>query len=438
VATSPLVEHPPEAGRIVATTPLPAVDATVWTLSNGVRVIVKPTAFRADQVLLDSYSPGGSSLAPDSLWIAASTASSVVSLGGVGTLDAVQLQKALAGKAAGASASISSTEESVGGSASPKDLETLFQLVYLRFTAPRADTAAFTAFRSRMRALLENRSREPEAIFADTLQVTLAQHHPRARPISVAWLDSLDLGASMRVYRDRFANAGDFTFVLVGAVDTATARPLVERWLGGLPAMDRPERGRDLGIRAPTGVVRRTVRAGQEARGTTQLVFTGPFDYTQENREALSALSDVLDLRLREVLREDMGGTYGVQVGASSMREPRAEYSVGIGFSAAPERVDELTRAVFAQIDSLQRVGPTTEELAKVKEIQRRALQTSLTQNGWWAGQLIFYDRNGWDPALIPKQDALVAAITPATVRAAAQQWLHQERYVQVTLLPAR
>jgi len=240
------------------------------------------------------------------------------------------------------------------------------------------------------------------------------------------------------VYRDRFANAGDFTFVLVGAVDTATARPLVERWLGGLPAVDRPERGRDLGIRAPTGVVRRTVRAGQEARGTTQLVFTGPFDYTRENREALSALSDVLDLRLREVLREDMGGTYGVQVGASSMREPRAEYSVGIGFSAAPERVDELTRAVFAQIDSLQRVGPTAEELAKVKEIQRRALQTSLTQNGWWAGQLIFHDRNGWDPALILKQDALVAAITPATVRAAAQQWLHRERYVQVTLLPAR
>ena len=438
VATTPLVEHPPEPGRVVTATPMPAVEATLWTLSNGVRVIVKPTNFRADQVLLESYSPGGSSLAPDSLWIAASTASTVVGIGGVGTMDAVQLQKALAGKAAGAGASIGTLEESVSGSGSPKDLETLFQLVYLRFTAPRADSAAFTAFRSRMGALLENRSREPEAIFADTLQVTLAQHHPRARPISVAWLDSLDLGKSMHVYRDRFANAGDFTFVLVGAVDTATARPLVERWLGGLPAIDRPERGRDIGIRPPSGVVERTVYAGQEARGTTQLVFTGPFEYTRENREALSALADVLDMRLREVLREAMGGTYGVEVGANSQREPRAEYSVGIGFSAAPERVAELTSAVFAQIDSLQRTGPTADELAKVKEIRRRALQTSLTQNGWWTGQLVFHDRNGWDPALILQQDALAAATTPETVRTAAQRWLDRERYVQVTLLPAR
>ncbi|HEX5830510.1 MAG TPA: insulinase family protein, partial [Gemmatimonadaceae bacterium] len=438
VSTAPLVEHPPVAGRVVRSTPIPAVGAVEWRLANGVRVFVKPTAFKDDEVVLQGWSPGGHSLAPDSLFIPASTADEVIAQGGLGALDLVQLRKSLAGTAAGASVAIGGMEETASGVASPKDVELMLQLVYLSFTAPRADSSAFAAFRSRVRAFLENRSLEPQQIFADTVQVTLAQHHPRARPISLGWLDSLSLDRSLRFYRERFANAGDFTFALVGALDTAAVRPLVERWLGGLPAIDREEQGRDVGLRPPAGVVRRTVYAGREPRANTQLVFTGPFDYDRETRLRLAALADVLEIRLRDVLREALGGTYGVRVGQSSAREPRAEYSIGIAFGSAPERAEELTRAVFAQIDSLRRAGPTDDELARVQEIRRRALQTSLERNGWWAGQLLAYDRQGWDLAMIPGQRALVDALTAASLRDAARQWLDPARHVQVTLLPER
>jgi zinc protease len=180
------------------------------------------------------------------------------------------------------------------------------------------------------------------------------------------------------------------------------------------------------------------VYAGREPRANTQLVFTGPFDYDRETRLRLAALADVLEIRLRDVLREALGGTYGVRVSQSSAREPRPEYSIGIAFGSAPERAEELTRAVFAQIDSLRRAGPTDDELARVQEIRRRALQTSLERNGWWAGQLLAYDRQGWDLARIPEQRELVDALTAPALRDAARQWLDPARHVQVTLLPER
>lgn len=439
VADVPLVAGVPGTGRVVASSTDSLSGVTEWRLSNGVRVLVKPTRFKDDQVLLAATSPGGNSLAPDSSFLSASMGATAAALGGVGSFDQVQLEKALAGKAVSVSPSIGQLDEGISGSASPQDLETLLQLVHLYFTAPRRDSAAFTAFQARARSYLENRDRDPASALADTLQVTLTDHNPRARPMTPERFAELNLDSALRFYRDRFADASDFTFAIVGNVDTTRLRPLVETWLGTLPSAGRVERWRDIGVRAPAGVVRRVVRRGLEQKADTRLVFHGSAERTDlAERYAMGAMAQVLDMRLRDRLREDMGGTYGASVSSSLSREPRPEFLVSIAFGSAPERVDELTRAVFEEVERMKASEPTAEELGKVQEIMRRSLETGLEQNGYWLGQILSYDRQDLPLAGIATERRYVDALTPATVRAAAQRYLDERQYVLVSLVPEK
>jgi zinc protease len=312
----------------------------------------------------------------------------------------------------------------------------MFQLAYLYLTAPRRDSSAFAAFKANAKAALANRGASPQAAFADTLQVTLAQHHPRARPISSALIDEVDLDKAMAFYKDRVADASDFTFVFVGTFDPDSLKPLVERYLGALPSTGRKESWRDVGIVPPKGVVERVVRRGIEPRSQTQIVFTGPFEYTPENRQSIRALADVMSIKLREQIREELGGTYGVGVGASPERIPRPEYSFTVSFGSAPERVDQLTRAVFAQIDSVKAVGASADDLTKVKEMQLRGWETNLKQNGFWLSQLSAYDQAGEDPRAILDYRATIGRLTAERIRDAARRYLNTGNYVRVTLLP--
>ena len=438
LSAAPLLADPPAGGRVAEARAVPAVGATVWTLDNGVRVVLRPTDFRADEILLAGRSPGGTSLVDDEDFLAARTASALVQVGGVGALSTVELRKRLAGTTVGVGTDIGEQSEGVSGGGSPRDLETLLQLVYLKFTAPRLDSAAIEAYRTQARSTIANRAVSPEQVFFDTLRATLSRHHPRTRPLTAADFDSLDVRRSFEFYRDRFADASDFTFYLVGNFDPAEIRPLVERYLGGLPSLRREERGRDLGIRPPEGVVRRVVRRGMEPKAATQIVFTGPLEYRRENLWGLRALAEVLQLRLREALREDRGGTYGVRVHAGASDDPWSRYQVSVGFGADPGRVEELTGVVFAVIDSVQAYGPRPEEVHKVREMELRERETDVRTNHFWMQQLVAYDENGWALDGIHDYPAWIASsLDPALVREAAIRYLNGGRYVQVSLLPA-
>jgi zinc protease len=438
VGSGALVAMLPAAGRVVSERVDSALGTHEWTLSNGARVILKPTDFKADEIVFSAFSPGGTSLVPDSAYWRVVFASQLVELGGLGSFDAIALQKKLAGKAAGVSPYISTEYEGVSGRASPKDVETLFQLVYLHFAAPRRDSSAVLAFKQNAKAMLAHRSADPEAAFADTLSAILSQHHPRVRPITPELIEGLDLDRSLALYRDRFADAGDFTFVIVGTFSPDSLRPLVERYLGALPRTGRRETWRDVGIRPPTSVVTREVRRGIEPKSQTQIVFTGDFEYTPENRLALRALADVLEIKLRERLREALGGTYGADVYASPSRIPRPAYSLTVAFGSAPQRVEELAQAAFAEIDSIKLRGPSAEDLAKVKEMYLRQHETDLKQNGWWLGQLGAYAQTGEAPQLLLSYPRRVESLRPEMVKDAARRWLDKGRYVRVTLLPEK
>jgi zinc protease len=436
VADVPLMATPPVPGRILSIHPVSGLDATLLELSNGARVYLKPTTFKHDQVLLGAYSPGGLSLVPDSMYMSGAFATQLIGLSGLGSLDAIQLQKALAGKAAAVRAHASEHSEGLSGTASPRDLETMLQLVHLHFTEPRSDSAAYASFMSRVRASLANRDASPEAAFADTFAVTLWQHHPRARPQSVDLLDEIDRDAAFRIYRDRFADGGDFTFVIVGTFELDSIMPLVETYLASLPTTGRSEQPRDTGMRPVRGVNEKIVRRGIEQKAQTRIAFTGEFDSTRENRLAIALLADILDIRLRDVLREDLGGTYGVNVSHTTQRFPEGSYNFGIAFGAAPDRVDELAAIVFAEIDALKSAGPDATMLASVREQRRRSFETSVQRNEFWLSMLIREAETGE-----PAADALdlpqrIDAVTAQDIQAAARRYLDQHNHVRVSLMP--
>jgi zinc protease len=431
-----LVDRHPSAGRVVSERKTKEIGVTEWTLSNGVRVLLKPTDFNADQISFTAYSPGGASLLTDAAYPAASAADLIPMTSGVGKFSVVDLQRFLAGKQVSVSPSIDDLSQGFLGSASQRDVETMLQLVYLYFTEPRLDTALVNTFLGRFRGVLANRSASPEAAFSDTLQVTMAQHSVREQPVTAATLDKIDAFKSYDFYRDRFSDAGGFTFVFVGNFETDSIKPLIEKWLGALPSTGKRETWRDTGIRPPTGVVQRVVKKGVEAKSRTVLIFTGPFDYTRQNRYYLSALGELLNIKLREALRENLGGTYGVSVSPSASREPKPSYRFTIGFGAAPERLEALTAAALAQIDSVKKFGTTAEYLTKVKEAALRARETAIKQNGYWLSQISSFDQNGWPLKEIPNGEQLILSLTVKDLQRAATEYLRSDNYVRVSLYP--
>ncbi len=433
---APLVSNLPAAGKVVSERTLEGADILEWKLSNGARVLLKPTDFKADEVLFGAQSPGGESLLPDRDVIDADLSSVLVSVSGLGPFSEITLGKALTGKRAGLGGQLGENSELLRGSASSKDLETLFQLVWLRMTQPRADSAAWIAWKNQMRSVLANQRNTPESVFADTITATMAQHHPRVKLMSSELLDSVNVRHALEIQKDRFADASGFTFFIVGSFSADTIRPLVERYLAPLPSLHRNEKARDVGIHPPAGVVERTVRMGVEAKAQTELVFTGECRYSYENRVVLSGLRDLLDIRLREALREDKGGTYGVSVGASCHNIPTQRYEVNVSFGSAPERVNELTAAVFAVIDSIKAGVVTDSNMTKIHELPLRAHETALKQNGAWLSSMMDADEDGRDQRDFLRKPALVRALTREQLRDAARLYLRQDQFARFTLLP--
>ena len=448
VIDQPLLAEIPEGSTVVGTREF-AEDIVEWELGNGVRVALKPTDFREDQVLFQGFSPGGTSLASDEEWIPASSATVLLQGGGLGPFNTTDLRRVLTGKVASARPFISSFEEGVTGSGSPQDLETMFQLIYMTFTAPRADPEYFEVFNTRNRTSLQNRDASPAVAFNDAINRIMTQDALRSRPVTVETLDHTDLGGSLAFYQDRFEDASDFTFIFVGNIDLDVMRPLVERYLGGLPSTNRVETWRDLGERPPRGVIEEIVRKGLEPQSQTRLFFTGSIDYgDRSQRLGIAVMTSVLETRLREVLREELGGTYSVSVGSSFSWRPAGQYRLSISFGSDPERADELLAAVYEEIDRLKSSPPDEAEVNDVLEAQRRAWETNQESNSWWLSVLdgryryLLDQSDGRYPSgdvlleTLPTYGAALDALTPLRIQELARRYFDQDNRVRVTLLP--
>ncbi len=438
VSTGALLDSIPAPGTIARTTTNEAAGITEWVLSNGVKVVLKPTTFKADEILFRATSPGGTSLASDKDYIPANTATQVITAGGLGKFNSTDLRKLMTGKVASATPFIGELEEGLGGSSSLKDLETMFQLIYLRFTHPRADTEAFTVQANRARTMLTNQSAIPEFAFYEALTKARYQNHLRRRFSTAAMVDEWDLDKSLAFYKDRFADASDFTFVFVGSFDLATMKPFVERYLGGLPSLHRKETWKDVGARTATGVIEKRVEKGIEPKSLNAIIFSGPFEYEQADRVAIRAMSEVLQTRLLETIREELGGTYSISASPGYQRIPNPEYSISIQFGCAPERADDLIKRVFQEIESLKTKGPTEKQVADEKEALLREFETSSKLNNYLLSQILARYQSGEDPAGVWKVPEFYKKIDAAMIQQAAKKYLNTKNYLEVTLVPEK
>jgi zinc protease len=432
-ADSPLMPALPTPGRIVRERRDPRSEVTEWTLSNGARVLVKPTRFNADELMLKAVSPGGFSLVPDSLFFTSGrlVAQMMTQAAGVGTLHRDVLSQKLATTVLrDFNVSITNNDESISLAASPKDLSTIFQLLYLQFTAPKLDTAALAGWKQA--------GTPGNFSVDDQLTYLLARGDPRRSPPPWSLIPFADVPRAMAVYRDRFGNASDFTFFIVGNATTTELRPLVERYVASLPGTGHHEAAKPLDVKPWKETVERTNRAFDIPKASTFLVFDGTFPsdpthYVVE-RQRLATLGQVLQLRLRDLLRERLGGTYSVGVRTETYADPAEHYRVLLAFDAAPERIDSLQDVFFAVLDSVRGAGATASELAKAAAIGRRTHEVALQDNEYWLNRLELYDR-----LKIPFRQLVAPptlAFTPADIRAAAQQYLPPQSFIHFTVLP--
>jgi len=438
VASAVLLESVPAPGKIVNTSSNDKAGLTIWELANGVKVVLKPTNFRADEILFRASSPGGTSIATDADYIPASTATQVINAGGVAKFSAIDLGKMMAGKVAFATPFIGELEEGLNGSSSPRDLETMFQLIYLRFTQPRADANAFAAQATQARTFMNNQSAIPEFAFFEALNAARYGNHPRRRMTTAASVDEWNLDKSLAFYRDRFADASDFTFYFVGNFDEATMKPLVERYLGSLPSLKRKETWKDIGVKLPVGVIEKKVEKGIEPKSRAAIVFSGPFAFDQERRIALRSMSEILQTRLLELIREELGGTYSITAAYGYQKFPKPEYSITIQFGCSPDRTDDLIKRVFGEIEKFKAEGPSEKQLNDEKEALLREFETNSKQNAYLLNQIAQRFNNNEDPAglwLIPD---FYKKLDAATVKDAAKQYLNTQSFIKVTLFPEK
>lgn len=418
-----------------------ALGVTETVLANGVKILTRPTDFKQEEVLFTAFSDGGSSLVPDELYQDAQAADAVISLSGLGNFDAMALEKKLAGKSVRVQPSIGELGEELRGSAGTPDLESLLQLVHLYFTAPRAEESALQVYKQQRMAGLQNLLSTPQGVFQKTMLDVMFGNHPRRRIPTVQEVQGTSLEAVAKIYQERFADASDFTFLFVGSFNEAQLLEMCQLYLGSLPTQDgeeqRKETWKDVQPELPKGIAKGVAIKGTDPQSRVSLTFHGSMEYNRENRFRLRMMANVLNIKLREELREDRGGVYGVSVSASPSSRPRGEYSMRISFSCDPNRVKELKGAVMEQITWIQNAEDLESYLAKVREQERRSFETSLRENRFWLSTIQFYyEHPDEDPSLLLKLPETVEAIGTEQIRETAKKYIDTTRYIDVTLYP--
>jgi zinc protease len=433
-----LMDRPPARGTIVKTTVRLEAGITEWTLSNGATVVLKPTTLKEDQILFRATAPGGTSLASDADFISARAAEHVIPAGGVGRFSTVTLEKILTGKAVAVSPFIGELEEGMGGGSTPQDLETMFQLLYLRFTQPRADPTAFAAMASQARGLLANRMASPDVVFDQAIGATLSRNSPRRQPETPATVDRWDLATSLAFYKARFADASNFTFVFVGSFTPDAVKPLVETYIASLPATHAHETWRDLGIAPPQGVVETTIEKGIAPKSEVAIVLSGPFEYDDAHLLTLQTTTLLLQSRLFDTIRQELGGTYAITATPDMQRFPRPAYSVRIDWTCDPARTATLVQRVFEEIAFVRATPLSSDQMARIREALRRDFETASQNNGYLLNQISrrYQDGGVADIAAVVSQPDRIAALTADMIQQAKQTYLDPANYVKVTRMP--
>lgn len=438
VIDSPLLSEIPTPKEIIDFKNHETIEGMEFVLENGVRVILKPTDFKNDEILFNATSPGGTSLVSDNDYISAKYASNIISESGIAEFSKIELDKYLSDKQVSVTPYINELTEGFSGSSSVEDLETMFQLIYQYFHSPRKDIDAYTAYLENMKGMVQNRSARPENVYRDSITVIMSNRHFRAKPISTQLLDEVDLDIAYNIFKDRFSDASDFTFIFVGSINPQTFIPLVQTYLGNLPSIDRNENWKDIGARYPNGNIEKIINRGIEEKSYVQIRFTGDFDWKRENRYIFKTLTSSFMIKLREILREDMGGTYGVWVGGYPEYEPIEIFQSIIAFGCGPENVEPMVSEVFKQLEILKKEGLDQTYLDKVLEADKVEYEKNLKENSYWLSAISSFDEFGEPLSQILEREKLYKLVTNENIINGANIYFNSNNVLKAFLYPEK
>ncbi len=432
VSDEPLMSELPVAGKVVKTETDAKFGTTIWTLSNGAKVVVKPTDFKADEILLKGESKGGKLLYDVQENPQLNLFNDVIALGGLSQFSAVDLTKVMAGKDASVSLEISGLSEHVSGSTTPKDIESMFQLLYLNFTQQRKDVEAFDAWKERTLPQLENMNANPQKAFSDSLTATLYNHSPYLQPVTTEMLGQVDYDRVLSIWKERYGNAGDFVFTIVGNVDLETLKPLVEKYVASLPDNGVREESDNTKIFYNTNSeTNEFERASQTDKATVYAVYTGEAQSSLENEIKSSIFKQIMDIVYTKTIREEEGGTYGVGT-QMALSKDQEQFLFLLGFDTNLEAKDKLLARAHKELQEMANSGVSEVDLNKVKEFMLKRNTELQRENGYWLGNLNRYYVDGDD--YMTDYQVVVSAQTIDSLRKFTQQLFDDAALLEVVM----
>ena len=442
VKSSPIVDEDelPPPGNIVSEEYNKDFGYSRYILSNGAEVIIKETDFKEDEVLFTAVSRGGDSKVSDEDWPSANLAAAIITRGGAGDFSRIQLDKKLEGKIVSLSPFIEELSEGFSGSSSVEDLETMFKLLYLYFTEPRKDLESYDSYISRLKIYLANQDVKPDVVFAKTLRKLLTGGHKRGRPFDLDFINDVDLERGYSVYKERFSDPGDFTFIFTGSAPKEKILEFALEYIAPLEnspdyKIGERENWTDTGMRLPDGTAEENVFKGLDEKSEVALIFKGAYEWSRYENLIIASLAEAADMRLREVIREGEGGSYNISVYPSLRRFPEPEYQLIVFFGCSPDRVEELKKTVFEEIKKLKE-KISADILLKIKEANYQQHDKNVLENSFWDSALSEAELSGGSLEWISQFKDMVGRMTAEELSKAAEKYFDTESYIDVTLYP--
>ncbi len=438
VSNEPLFSEEVKPGKIDSKTKNKNKNFEEWTLKNGIKVVLKQTDFKQDEILFTAYSLGGTNKYPVEKDVSARIATDIILESGISGFDKIELEKKLSDKVLQITPYIGELTEGFNGSCAPQDFEVLLQMIYMYFTKVRYDKVAYNSYIERMKGLYENQRLDPTNVFRDSIQAIMSQNHPKKRPMSDKLLEEADYKTVYKIFKERFNDPSGFTFFFVGNIDLKKAKPLIEKYLGGLPMIEKEETFTDLGINPPQGKVMKEVLKGSDPRSIVFMDLHGDFEYNWQNILELDAICKVLGTKLLESIREDKSGVYSIGAYPQTKHYPKSKYNVIISFGCAPDNIETLSEGVFAEIKKLKENGPTEKDLLKVKEKLLRERESSIRENKFWLNVLKNSYLHKFDINELDKYNDFVNNLSIEQLKKAANKYFNDQNYIRVVLKPEK
>lgn len=437
VVNEPLVPKKPRGQKVIKTIDK-GYGVTEWTLGNGVRVLLKPTNFKDDQILMSTSSWGGTNLYSDKDFHSANASNSLQDEMGYGKFNSTALDKYLQGKNVSLRLGVGPINENINGSCGNKDLEDMLQLTYATFAMPRKDSAAFNSYIQNQKGFIQNSASDPNHVFNDSINYIMSGYNYRFAPVTEITLNEVSLDKAYKIFKERFSDPSDFVFTFVGSFKLDSIKPLIEGYLGGISAAMKHETPKDIGIKMPAGTISKTIKKGNNPRSSVQLIWPGNFEFNRKNRFEMRALANLLNITLRENLREDKGGVYGVGLYPVMEHFPKGAYKYICVFSCAPDNVEKLIAAAKDEVNNVRKNGSSDVNLGKIKETLLKERETQIKENNFWLAYISASETYNEPLKDIDLYNDWVKALTSNELKRLANTYVNDKEFKRFVLNPEK